>query len=189
MRERRSHIGATPTIEMLTATVVAFRAGDRDAFRFLYDTYSGSVYRFCRHMLGDESSAKDAFQDTFIRFYEHRSELKGDNVRSWLFVIARRTCLNVIRSRRTLHETFDEGAHAWRQDAESDVALRDQIEIAMRALPVALREALILREYEGHSYQEIADICAVDVSLAKVRVHRARLTMRKLLSAIVLNER
>lgn len=140
-------------------------------------------------MLNDEAAAKDAFQDTFIRFYEHRGELRGINVRSWLFVIARRTCLNFIRSRRKTHDTFDEGAHAWQEDAEADVALREEIERALQLLPVALREALLLREYEGHSYQEIAEICCIDLSLAKVRVHRARLTMRKLLAAVVLLEK
>lgn len=189
MRGRSNHIGRPIPPEEISTVVAAFRAGDREAFRSIYDLYEGAVYRFCRHMLNDEAVAKDAFQDTFIRFYEHREELRGENVRSWLFVIARRTCLNVIRSQRKTHEAFDEGAHAWKEDAESDVALRDEIERAMRCLPVSLREALLLREYEGYSYLEIARICSIDLSLAKVRVHRARLTMRKLLAAVVLHEK
>ncbi|HCN05844.1 MAG TPA: RNA polymerase subunit sigma, partial [Bacteroidetes bacterium] len=51
------------------------------------------------------------------------------------------------------------------------------------------REALVLREYEGHSYQEIAALVGIDLSLAKVRVYRARLLMRKLLAGVVLQER
>lgn len=189
MRGRSNHTGKPLPTEELTLVVAAFRQGDRAAFRTIYDLYQSAVYRFCRHMLDDEAAAKDAFQDTFIRFYEHREELRGDNVRSWLFVIARRTCLNMIRSRRKTHEAFDEGAHAWKEDADVDIALREQIERAMKVLPHALREAMILREYEGHSYQEIADICSIDISLAKVRVHRARLMMRKLLAAVVLHEK
>ncbi|MCX6141096.1 MAG: RNA polymerase sigma factor [Candidatus Kapabacteria bacterium] len=189
MRGRTNHIGRPIPSEEMSTLVAAFRVGDRDAFRSIYDLYEAAVYRFCRHMLNDEAAAKDAFQDTFIRFYEHRQELRGDNVRSWLFVIARRTCLNVIRAQRKTHDSFDEGAHAWKEDVEGDVALRDEIDRAMRCLPVTLREALLLREYEGHSYQEIAEICSIDLSLAKVRVHRARLAMRKLLAAVVLHEK
>lgn len=189
MRGRTNHNGRPIPPEEMSTVVAAFRDGDRNAFRCFYDLYEGAVYRFCRHMLNDEAAAKDAFQDTFIRFYEHRKELRGVNVRSWLFVIARRTCLNAIRSQRKTHDTFDEGAHAWKEEAEGDVALRAEIDRAMLCLPVALREALLLREYEGHSYQEIAEICSIDLSLAKVRVHRARLTMRKLLAAVVLHEK
>lgn len=183
------HLGTTISPEELTALAVAFREGDRAAFRRLYDLYHAAVYRFCRHMLNDEAAAKDAFQETIIRFYEHRSELRGDNVRSWLFVIARRVCLNAIRARRAEHEAFDESFHHIHDEPISDVGLREQIERALRALPPALREALVLREYEGHSYNEIAEICSIDVNLAKVRVHRARLMMRKLLAAVVLHER
>jgi RNA polymerase sigma-70 factor (ECF subfamily) len=189
MRGQHDHLGTNVRPEELTALAAAFREGDRVAFRRLYDIYHAAVYRFCRHMMGDEAAAKDAFQETIIRFYEHRKDLRGDNVRSWLFVIARRVCLNAIRARRAEHEAFDEGAHHVADEPVADVALREQIERALRALSPALREALVLREYEGHSYNEIARICDIDVSLAKVRVHRARLMMRKLLAAVVLHER
>ncbi len=67
----------------------------------------------------------------------------------------------------------------------SDIGMREFIEKSIAQLPVTLREALILREYEERSYQEIADILGIELSLAKVRVHRARLLLRKMLQPIM----
>lgn len=184
MRGTTNHNAPNIADEKLVAVVMAFRSGDRAAFRTLYDTFSTAVYRFCRHMIGDEAMAKDAFQETFIRMFEHRQELRGTNVRSWLFTISRRVCLNQLRARRASHVSFDETFHAQGDFVQSDVLLKEQIERALDQLPVALREALVLREYEGHSYLEIAAIVGIDLSLAKVRVYRARLMMRKLLASV-----
>lgn len=172
--------------DQMTAIASAFRSGDVAAFDTLYATFHARVFRFCRRMMGDDMLAKDAFQETFIRMYEHRADLRGDNVRSWLFSIARRVCLNQIRAQRSNHDVFDETYHgAPAEGAIGDVFLRERIERALQCLPIALREALVLREYDGYTYQEIADIVGIDLSLAKVRVHRARLMMRKLLVTVV----
>lgn len=184
MRGTTNHNANLLNDEKLAAAVMAFRDGDRAAFKTLYDMFSTAVYRFCRHMISDEAMAKDAFQETFIRMYEHRSELRGLNVRSWLFTISRRVCLNQLRARRASHISFDETFHAQAEFTQPDVLLKEQIERALDQLPVALREALVLREYEGHSYLEIAAIVGIDLSLAKVRVYRARLMMRKLLASV-----
>jgi len=187
MRGSGNHI--TRLEDDLTDLVRAFKDGDRDAFRTLYDFFQTPIYRFCRHMIADEAMAKDAFQETFIRMYEHRMELRGENVRSWLFTIARRVCLNQLRTRRSAHIEFDETFHANPEPVERDVVLKERIDKALEQLPMTLREALVLREYEGHSYQEIAALVGIDLSLAKVRVYRARLLMRKLLAGVVLQER
>jgi RNA polymerase sigma-70 factor (ECF subfamily) len=160
------------------------RKGSAEAFRILYDKYNKKVYRFCLRMLGDVELAEDAFQETFIKVYENRQDFRGKNFAAWLFTIARHTSLNMIRARKT-HESFDETFHAKKPARVSDVGAKDFIQRAMSMLPVALREALILREYEECSYKEIAVILDIDLSLAKVRVHRARLQLRKLLKPLV----
>ncbi len=173
------------TDEQLATVVDAFRRGDRAAFRAIYNLYEHNIYRFCRHLIGDETIACDAFQETFVRMYEHRAELRTNNLQSWLFSIARRVCLNIMRTKRSQHETFDEAYHSISDQLPGDVLLREHLDRAMALLSVPLREALILRDVEGHSYHEIADIVGIDLSLAKVRVYRARLHMRKLLMPIV----
>lgn len=158
--------------------------GSVDAFQLLYEKYRDKAYRFCLRMLGDEHLAKDAFQETFIKVYEHRRDFKGENFSAWLFTIARHTCLNMIRSRKDF-ATFNEEFHAKQKTIPRDVGMKDYIEKAIAKLPVAFREALILREYEECTYNEIASILGIDLSLAKVRVHRARIILRKLLKPLV----
>ena len=172
--------------DLLIQVVAAFRDGNRDAFRMLYDKFELPIYRFCKHLVGDEELARDAFQETFIKMYQHHRELQSDNIQSWLFSIARRVSLNLLRARRKEHEAFDEMHHAEYEPPESDFALREHLERALQLLPLTLREALILRDIEGHSYTEIATIVGIDLSLAKVRVYRARLMMRRILSPIVM---
>lgn len=162
----------------------ALKKGSAEAFNILYHRYNQRIYRFCLRMLGNEAAAKDAFQETFIRVYEHRKTFRGNNFRAWLFTIARNTCLNAIRVRKD-HESFDEMYHLKVDFKLGDVALNDQIQKAIATLPISLKEALLLREYEGYSYKEIAEILEIDLSLAKVRVHRARIILRKLLKPIV----
>lgn len=168
--------------------VHAFRSGDRLAFTYWYNQYERSVYRFCRHMLADDTLARDAFQESFIRFFEHRRELNTDNVKSWLFTIVRRTCLNMLRSQHRTLEEFNERYHSVNIEPTGDVFLREHIDRALQQLPLALRESIVLRDVEGYSYQEIATIVGIDLSLAKVRVYRARLHMRKLLMPIVMEQ-
>lgn len=173
------------TSQELSAVLSEFRAGNRAAFRTIYDLFESKIYRFCKHVVSDEAVARDAFQECFIKAYEHREELHSDNVQSWLFTIARRVCLNQLRARRTVHDRFDEAAHTETTAIVSDVFLREHLDRALQQLPITLREAILLRDVEGHTYQEIAEIVGIDLSLAKVRVYRARLQMRKILQPVV----
>lgn len=161
-----------------------FRQGSVEAFQWLYRHFSRNVYRFCLRMVGDDAAAKDAYQETFMKVYEHRMDFRGENFPAWLFTIARRVCLNQIRSRRN-HDEFDEVFHAHEPVVETDVYMQQHIQQALDSLPPVLKEAIVLREYEGLSYQEIADVLSIDLSLAKVRVHRARLIVRKILAPII----
>lgn len=175
--------------ENLEELISDLRKGKSDAFQILYKKYNQKVYRFCLRMLGDSEQANDAFQETFIKVYEHRKDFRGTNFKAWLFTIARHTCLNIIRSRKD-HDSFDEVFHGSMHAIDTNFALKDHIDQAIAMVPISLREALILREYEQYSYQEIADFLGIDLSLAKVRVYRARMLLRKLLKPLVkeLNE-
>jgi RNA polymerase sigma-70 factor (ECF subfamily) len=169
--------------EDVNRAIEYLKFGSAEAFHILYNKYYNDVYRFCLRMLGDSSVAKDAFQETFIRVYEHREEFKGENFAAWLFTIARNTCLNVLRTKRD-HESFDEFFHTQEETNTEDIGLKDQIERAIAMLPPTYREALILREYNQLNYSEIAESLNIDVSLAKIRVFRARVILRKLLKPI-----
>lgn len=180
---KKGNIAHSPNEMDLSTASAELAKGSAEAFNFLYEKYQNKLYWFCVRMLGDSEAAKDAFQDTFIKVYDKRKDFKGENFTSWLFTIARHVCLNVIRSRKEFNE-LEEDAQITDSLRESDIGMKDYIEKALLKLPVVYREVLILREYEDCSYQEIAEILNIDLSNAKVRVHRARILMRKLLTPL-----
>jgi RNA polymerase sigma-70 factor (ECF subfamily) len=165
------------------------RNGSAEAFKILYNFYSQKVYRYCLRFLGDSALAEDAFQESFIRVYENRENFHGDNFGAWLYTISRNTCMNYLRVKKE-HDEFNEVFHGHETHELSDSSIKENIDKAISQLPDALREAFLLREYEEMSYQEISEILNIDLSLAKVRVYRARIILRKLLKPLVkeLNE-
>ena len=168
----------------LSRAINDLQKGSAQAFHLLYNKYNNQIYRFCFKMLNDKDAAEDAFQETFIKVFEHRGEIKGGNFLAWVYTIARRTCLTTIRNKKD-NVSFDEDYIAPVFESQSDTSAKDIIEKAVASLPVSLRETLILREYEECSYNEIAEILDIDISLAKVRVHRARLILRQILQPLV----
>ena len=116
--------------EELKKAVDELKTGSAQAFHVLYTVYNQKVYRFCYRMLGDVQTAKDAFQETFIKIYDHRKEFRGSNFQAWLFTIARHTCLNYIRTRR-VHETFEEDFHSSLSAADSDIGMQEFIKKAL----------------------------------------------------------
>ena len=136
-------------------------------------------------MLDNTEVAKDAFQETFIRIYEFRSMFSGKNFESWLFTIARNTCINYIRRHKTNMRSLDEFEIGFKPRRHLGIGIKEQIEDKLNQLPIALKEAIVLRDMEDLSYEQIAEILEIDVSLAKVRVHRARLKLKELLKPLL----
>lgn len=160
-----------------------FRRGSSEAFHILYQHYSPKVYRFCLRMLGNREKAEDAFQDIFVKVFENAKTFRGENFGAWVFTIARHICLNMIRLEKP-YQDVNENSLSFSYVVNDDISMRDFVQRAIMKLPVSLREALILREYEEYSYEEIAKILGIGLSLAKIRVHRARLLLKKFLEPI-----
>jgi len=160
------------------------KKGSAQAFHLLYQKYNQHVYRFCYRMLNDRELAEDAFQETFIRVYESRDSFKGTNFKAWLFTIARNTCLNYLRSRRITVE-FNEEFVSPTNDKYRDVALKEYLDKVIAQLPLELKEAILLRDYEDYSYREISEILGIDLNLVKVRIHRARIILKEKLQPLV----
>lgn len=165
------------------------RKGSAEAFQIIYHKYHNKVYRYCLRMLGSDNLAKDAFQETFSNVYEKRESFNGENFAGWLFTIARNNCYNIIRANKPYSE-FDESYYLQQSKQNTDYALKKALEEAINSLPDSLKEAFILREYDDFSYNEIANILDIDLSLAKIRVFRARKQLRLILEPIMkeLNE-
>lgn len=174
----------------------AFKAGEERAFAELYNRYKSEIYTFCLRMLGGNSAeAGDAFQETYIKVYEKADTFTyGENVRGWLYMIARNVALNYYRTRRP-EETIE--YHQELTSTERQLSpefygeqrsLRDALEEAIARLPHEFREPFILREFDGYGYPEIAEITGVSLSLVKIRIHRAKQRLRKMLAPIMAEE-
>jgi RNA polymerase sigma-70 factor (ECF subfamily) len=158
--------------------------GDSEAFNTLFKRYERKVYMYCMRVLLDEDLAHDAFQDAFMRLYEHRRSYDGRNFMVWFFTIVRNVCLNMRRNKK-FTVPFETSCANESQPKMPDVALHEQVALALNRLPIDYREAIVLYEYDGYSYQEIADITGASIATVKIRIFRARKMLRTLLYPVV----
>ncbi len=165
-----------------------YRQGDERAFVQLFERQKGPLFTYCRRMMGDTHRASDAFQETFVRVVKYRASFRRtESFRAWLFTIARNVCFAAYRAgaaHEELHDEMPEIAAEVNVYAP-DVTEREALADALSKLPPAMREALLLYEYEGFSYQEIADMTNSGLSAVKVRIHRARTQLRRMLEPIL----
>jgi RNA polymerase sigma-70 factor (ECF subfamily) len=158
--------------------------GDVEAFNVLFRRYERKVFMYCMRVLLDEEMAHDAFQESFMRLYEHRKSYDGRNFMVWFFTIIRNVCLNMRRNKKVTVPF--ETSRANESPAKIyDVVLHEHIVAALNQLPIDYREALVLYEYDGYSYQEIADIIGASIATVKIRIFRARKQLRTLLHSVV----
>ena len=155
------------------------------AFNEIYERYSPRVFAYCRRFLNNAETARDVFQETFLRFlnYARNAENEKDltNVISFLLVVARNLCINEQRDEHKALVYSDEIDVAGENREDTDEML-NLIKAAMDLLPSGLKETFILREYDGLSYQEIAEITNSSVPAVKTRIHRARQKIREILT-------
>jgi len=142
-------------------------------------------YRLARWLIRNEADAEDAVQDASLRAFRYFRTFSGGNGRAWFLRIVRNTCCGRRGGRvQTTTDPFDEEQHQTAQptsDPETlllqthDVALIDE---AMHDLPDRFREVLVLRELEGLSYRELADVTGIPVGTVMSRLSRARQAFR-----------
>ena len=159
------------------------KEGNVEAFNSLFYRYERKVYVYCMKVLMDEDLAHDAFQEAFMRLYQHRQSYDGRNFMVWFFTIVRNVCLNMKRNRKVTVPFETSQANV--ADAEiRDVVLYEQVAAALNKLPHDYREAIVLYEYEGYSYQEIAEMVGVPVGTVRSRLHRGRRMLQQALWAV-----
>lgn len=160
--------------------VRAAQLGDVYAFEALVGRHRGRAYRVALRMLGDPMDAEDAAQDAFVQAWRALPAFRAESTFStWLLQIVTRRCLNALRSRRSLepleHEPPDERSRV-PELAESHAELAELKRALLRLSPEQ-RGPLVLRELEGLSYEEVADVLELTVPAVKGRIHRARLEL------------
>lgn len=176
-----------PTVSNESESVIIAhaRAGDGHAFSRLVLAYQTPIHNLCYRMLGNSHDAEEACQEAFLRAYTRLGSYDpARSFKTWLFSIAHHYCIDRLRRRRLTWLSLDDepalDTAAWRSPSATpeEVALRHEREDAIQALLTALppkdRSALIMRYWDGLSYEEIADATGTTVSAVKSRLHRAR---------------
>jgi len=177
--------------------VARARAKDFGAFEQLLDRYEDKIFRLAYRFVRNETEAKEVLQDTFLSIWRKLDTFKGDSqFGSWLYRVAANTALMRLRAQRrhpevsteelpagyldnfgSLPPTGDNWARRPDDELQSD-ELRRQIQSAADALPEIYRTVFILRDVEGLSTEETAEILDISVPTVKTRLHRARIALR-----------
>lgn len=188
---------AEPENELLAG----LRAGDPASFRRMVELHSANIYQVALKLLGDEQEAEDVLQETFLSAFEAIDRFEGrSRLSTWLYRIAYNASLMRLRKQGTmttfsLEQTLPEGEESTGQDSRhlvdwstvpDDLLLsaeaRQEMERAIAELPESLRSTFVLRDVQGLSGQETADVLGISVQAVKNRLHRARLRLRDRLS-------
>lgn len=169
----------------------AARGGDHAALEALLARYQAQVYRFGMKMCRDPESAQDVLQETLLAMARGVRDFRGaSSISTWLYTVARSFCIKTRRrSKFALEETSlsDEGAAEAEGLADPsrspDEALAGKqveraLEAAIRALEPMYREVLVLRDIEGLTAPEVAEVLGISVQAVKSRLHRARVAVR-----------
>jgi RNA polymerase sigma-70 factor (ECF subfamily) len=181
----------TLTDEQVVAQVLG---GQTALFELLMRRYNERVYRVARSMIRDEQEAEDVMQQAYVNAYAHLRQFNGKSLFStWLTRIAINEALARLRRQRR-YEPFDDqsctGEHLMAQhphvDPEQQTQTRELhalLEWAIDGLPDGAREVFVLREVEGLSTLEVADLLGVSQDAVKTRLSRARAALRRALLA------
>jgi len=147
-----------------------------------------AAFNLARWLLRNRTDAEDVTQDAIIRAFRGFGTYRSGNARAWLLQIVRNTCFTWLRQNRMAAEFMEFDENTMPQESENPETLalagsdRQQLTRALEALPESFREILVLRELEGCSYKEIAEITARPIGTVMSALARARAQLRNSLS-------
>lgn len=169
-------------MDLLTSTALKARDGDRVALEGLMRLVQGDVWRLCKYMV-DAQSADDLAQDALIKMIGSLHRVTAEhNVRAWTLGIARHTCLDEIRRRqrrRKLQKDYEGTRPVLVSAEDSSLDLRELI----AHIDIDRRDAFVLTQLVGLSYEEVAEMCECPIGTVRSRVARARLDLQTLMNA------
>lgn len=183
--------------------VTELQAGSETAFDWLVNHYHGPVYNLILGMLGDTADAADAAQEVFLKAFKGiRHFRQGSSLKTWLYRIAIREALNSRRwFKRHLQKNVSIDAEPEEGYAPIDVEdlsatpfeqlaaheIQVAVQGALQQVPEVFRSAVILRDLEGLSYEEVAEVLDVSVGTVKSRILRGRRALKEILEPLLGN--
>jgi RNA polymerase sigma-70 factor, ECF subfamily len=183
-----SSLSSTPDLDLAEL----HRYGDDKAFEEVYHRFAKMVFNMALRMAGDPELAEDLAQEIFLRIYRHLGKFNGrSTLKTWIYRITLNHCRSKLGRRRLLtrplaEENEGEGAELVderRGPEETTLALdaARQLTGALKHLKPVFREAVVLRDLEGLTYEEIADILDLRIGTVRSRIARGRDRLRTIL--------
>jgi RNA polymerase sigma-70 factor (ECF subfamily) len=187
------------TVEREKELIARIIAGETDLFHELIRPYERMVYLSILTMLRNDQEAEDAAQEVMINAFRHLKSFRGDaKFSTWLVTIAMNEARQRLRKAKAAQfESLDEGKEDregdftpavltdWREipsEALEKKEMRQILRGAVEQLPLIYREVLVLRDLEELNQEETASALGINVTLVKVRLHRARMMLQKMLA-------
>lgn len=142
------------------------------------DNHADALYRFILKNVKENAAAQDIVQDAFMKMWEKRREVASEKAKSYLFTIAYHTLVDHAR-REKRFAAFDETFEEPKAETNNYFDVQAILNKAIERLPSEQKRVLLLRDYEGYSYEEIGEITGLNKSQVKVYIYRARLFLKK----------
>jgi RNA polymerase sigma factor (sigma-70 family) len=144
-----------------------------EEFNKCVDLYADNLYRFILKNMKDEEKARDVVQDTYEKLWLRVNEVESTNAKSYMFTTAYRTMIDRIRRDKKQGAMTEANMYSLSHNKQySD--LKEVLNEALTKLPEIQRSVIVLRDYEGYSYEEIGEITGLKESQVKVYIFRAR---------------
>lgn len=164
------------TVKKESALIADVKAGDKHAFKLLYQQYIGRVYALCYRMTGEKNMAEDAAQEVFIQLWRKIANYDGNSQFStWLHSVTANVTISYMRKQRGW---FQRMLNIELSGGSEPVAPQQQdnedLEKHIRALPERARLVFVLHAVEGYRHEEIAKMLNMAVGSSKAQLHRAK---------------
>lgn len=144
------------------------------------DSYADNLYRFILKNCRNDDLAQDVVQDSFEKLWIKLDKVEGAKVKSYLFTTAYHTMLDILKKEKRMGE-LDKSGEDSHNHSEQYSDLSSVLQQALTILPDMQRTVILLRDYEGYSYEEIGEITALTESQVKVYIYRGRMSLKNYL--------
>ncbi|MCR4558731.1 MAG: RNA polymerase sigma factor [Bacteroidales bacterium] len=154
----------------------------REEFNKCADMYSDFVFRFVLKNISDYTSAEDIVQDSYEKMWLRHENIDFQKAKSYLFACAYSTMIDFLRKNHSKISTpIETGLNIAQESFPQFDGIKEALEFALKKLPAEQRSVIILRDYEGYSYEEISKITSLSLSAVKVYIFRGRVAMKNML--------
>lgn len=152
-------------------------------FNDCVDLYSDNLYRFILKNVRDKDVARDVVQDTYEKLWRKVSEVSSTNAKSYMFTTAYRTMIDSIRKNSKVTSIEQAPVDTFSHNNQFSDA-KEIVNEAVSRLPEIQRSVIMLRDYEGYSYEEIGQITGLTESQVKVYIFRARVFLKNYIGSL-----